>query len=197
MAIENALHDTFQMITTLQQMKEPFTFILDTVFQETNVSDAEHVQIDIEKNDRHLAPFVNPLAEGHVISRDVYQTDTIKPAYLKPKMPSSAADLLQRAAGENPYSAMTVEERAAQMMVKDLAEMRRRITRRMEWMAAQQLTTGLVPVVGDGVSVTIDIRYNANNVFANTDLIANGWDQAGTLPLDDLDDVRLRVAHGS
>lgn len=181
------MFDTRTLLAALIEMKAPAAFLLNTFFRTTpsSVSLTEYVDIDIEKHLRKLAPFVHPLAPGTVENREGYTTNTFKPPYVKPKRPISAADLLKRMAGENPYLQRSMMERAAALTMKDLMEMDQELTRREEWMAAQQLTTGSVVVSGEGVSATIDMQWSATHLLANTALTANGWDQSGANPIAD------------
>ncbi len=191
------LFDTRTMLEALRIMKPPQAFLLDKFFRTITTSWTEYVDIDVIKGKRKMAPFVHPLSPGKVENREGYTTMTFKPPYIKPKRVSSAADWLKRMPGENPYANRSVMERAAELMNKDLMEMDEEVTRREEWMAAQQLATGQVVVTGEGVNATINFQWSASHLIANTGLTANGWDQASADPVKDIMMMSRRIVQDS
>lgn len=184
------IFDTRTMLSAVEQMNRPGHFLRDTFFPLVNQSDTASVDVDIIKGKRRLAPFVSPLAEGKAVERIGYATNTIKPGYVKPKMATSAADLLKRQPGEVLYSGgMNIEQRAAIQLGKDLAELMDMIDRREEWQAAQALNTGTVAMTIKGETadqtVTVDFQMSATHkiTLTSTDL----WtDAANSTPVDDL-----------
>ncbi len=171
------IFNTRTMLRALEERRAPKLFLTNTFFPTTETSDTEVVDIDVIRNKRRLAPFVHPLAEGKLVERQGYSTKSFKPPYLKPKMATTAADLLKRAIGEAVYSTQTPAQRAASQLTKDLAEMQDMIWRRIEWMAASALFNDSIVVSGEGVSATIDFgRDSAHEIT-----LASGskWTQAG------------------
>ena len=75
-------------------------------------------------------------------------------------MITTAEDILKRSAGETIYGGVSPQQRAAEQMGMDLAELESMITRR-ESGCAQLLFTGSVDVVGDGYDETIQY-WSAN-----------------------------------
>lgn len=181
-----SLFETRDMIRALEQMKPVQTFLLDTFFTETETHVTKHVDIDIIKGKRRVAPFVSPLVEGTAIDRIGYTTNTYEPPYVKPKMVTHAQDFLKRQPGETIYgSSDSAGQRAAMQVGKDLAQMDELITRREEWMAATALQTGKIVVSGEGISATIDFLMDASHIITltGTDL----WsDTTNSDPLGDL-----------
>lgn len=166
---------TRAMLAALEMMLPPKTFLLDTFFSETNQSDTEYVDIDIIRHKRRLAPFVIPVAEGKLLERQKYDTKTVKPPYIKPKMQTQAADLLTRNMGSSIYETQPIEQRAAARLARDMQDLQNSITRRQEWMASQALTTGTIPIVGEGVNATISFGAKASHqvVLAGNALWSN------------------------
>ena len=196
MAID--IFTTREMLSVINEIFPARTFLADTYFAATQIHDTEFVDIDIVKGRRKMAPFVSPMHEGHVMTREGYTTQTFKPAYVKPKMVSTAADFLKRQPGENLFSNMNRAQRAAAMMASDLALMDEYITRREEWMCAQLLNTGTVHVVGDGVDVTIDLNLDSSHVLTPGDLAGGvDWLDTDATPLDDLDAIQLLISQDS
>ncbi len=178
------IFETRTMLRALEERRPPKTFLTNLFFRNVVTSTTEHVDIDIIRNKRKLAPFVNPLAEGKVMDRQGYSTKSFKPPYIKPKMVTTAADILKRAMGENIYSAQTPAQRAAAQLAKDLGEMQDSIIRRVEWMCAQVINTGQLTVTGEGINAVINFqRSGANSVTLNSGV---KWNQSGGTPVDDL-----------
>lgn len=192
------LYSTRTMMRILETTFPPATFLRDTFFTETDFADGEFVDIDVIKGKRKMAPFVHPRHKGKLDLRQGYTTKTLKPPYIKVYRPSEAADFIKRSPGENLYSPQSRGQKEIALMTKDLFELNEQITRREEWMCAQQLTSGAVNIDGEGVSVTITLDLTSGHALANTDLIANGWATASTAkPLDDLDALQLTISKDS
>lgn len=189
------IFDTRSMLRALEERRAPRTFLTDTFFSTVETSDTEHVDIDIIRNKRRLAPFVHPLAEGKIVDRQGFSTKSFKPPYIKPKMVTTAADMLKRSFGEHIYSSRSPAERAAAQLAKDLGEMQDMINRRIEWMAAQVINTGQLTVVGEGFNAVIDFqRAGAHSVTLNSGV---KWNQAGSAPVTDLRDWKNTVSQAT
>jgi hypothetical protein len=132
------------MLKAMEQMKLSNTFLRDTFFKNTTLSQSENVDIDIFKGKRKVAVYVSPYSQGKVRSRDGYETKTYKPPYIKEKRTTTASDLLKRLIGENIYSDGSPSQRASEQLAKDLLEMESCITRAEELQAAQALFQGKV-----------------------------------------------------
>lgn len=191
------IFETRYMLNALEQRKPPRTFLKDTFFSRTDTTDKEHIDIDIWKGKRRLAPFVNPRKEGKVIERQGYKSRSYKPPYIKPKMVTTAEDILKRPMGQTIYGANTNPTlRAAQQLGQDLGTMEDMIIRREEWMCAQVLTTGKIRVIGDGVDDEVDFLMESSHlpVLTGTAL----WSATTTAtPLTNLKTWKRRIAQDS
>jgi hypothetical protein len=150
------LYDPRTMLTALKTALPAQTFIRDMFFRNRDAVNTEHVDIDIVKGNRKMAPFVAPLKSGSVMARDGYTTNSYKPAMLKPKRAASDVDWMKRLPGEAVYSGMGPDERAAKLYIEDLLYLDQAITRREEWMCVKALTEGQVPQKGDGVDEVVE-----------------------------------------
>lgn len=192
------LFDARTMMTALEQAKPPKTFLLDTFFGGApRTFDTEGVDIDIIKGKRRLAPFVNPRREGKVVEKRGFKTRTYKPAYVKPKMVTTAEDILKRDPGQHIYAPNSGPAASAAAEVgRNLAEMDAMITRREEWMAAMSLTTGTCPIIGEGVDDLVDFLMEATHLPALTG--AALWSAPATAtPLQDLKTWKRLIAKDS
>ena len=184
------------MLAMLEQMLSPKTFLQSMFFKDTLPVPTDTIDIDIVKGKRRLAPMQNPIVEGKVVERAGFTTSTYKPAYIKPKTVTTAADLLKRLPGETLYgSSQTPEQRAAVIMAKDFQYLRELIVRRKEWMCAQALTTGKISIVGDGVSYEVDFLMDSNHKVTLTG--ADLWSAGTSDPLADLRDWKQLISKDS
>jgi hypothetical protein len=163
------MFDSRTMLQALEQMLLPRQFITKTFFKIENNFTTENVDVDIEKGKRKMAPFVSPLLPGKLVEHTGFVTRSFKPPYLKPKMKTTAVDILKRDAGNTIYQGnMTPAARAQQQLGKDLLRLTQDITRREEWMAAQALMTGKVTCVGEGMNVEVDFLMSAGHKITLT-----------------------------
>ena len=184
------------MLAAIEQMYIPKTFLLDMFFKKENIANTKHVDIDIIKGKRRLAPFVQPMAEGKVVEREGYTTNSIIPPYVKPKMPFTAMDLLNRQRGDTIYQGNASPAVRAQMQLgKDLLKLNQMIIRREEWMAAQGLNTGIVTISGDGIDAQIDFNMGATHKITLAG--AALWDDSSSTPLANLRAWKQLVAKDS
>lgn len=174
------------------------TFLRDRYFPRTVSFTSKAVDIDIiDKRQRKMAPFVRPRSPGSLSYLSGYHTDTFEPALINPMIPLSGEDVLVKAPGETIYSPMSPEQRMAMMTRDALSTLDEEITRREEWMAAQALFTGKIPVKGEGIDVEIDYWHDfAENEKPQT-TVAVKWDQSGADPLGDLRAVYDHVGNES
>lgn len=166
------------------------TFFRDTFFKNVRTFPTKSVDVDFKKGNRALAPFVHPKVGGKTVPNSGYQTKNYTPVLIAPNKVTTVDDLLERAAGENPYSGRTPAERAVEKLADDLRELNEMIVRREEWMAATAIFTGQIPIIGEGLNEVIDFN------FTNTETIVTDalkWNGADADPLADLERWRKTV----
>ena len=187
------LFETRTMIEAVEQMHPVRTFLRDTFFTNFRTFDTEHVDVDIIKGKRRMAPFVSPKVAGKVVERKGYSTRSYKAPMINPKMETNAEHLQNRLAGESLYSGMSPDERAAEQLGRDLAELDEMITRREEWMCAQALFTGQIHVQGEGVDEVIDfLQTNKEALVGDAK-----WNGAVSDPIANLKAWRLAILKSS
>ncbi len=180
------------MMAAVERMAPVHTFIKSTFFTNEKTFVTESVEVDVKKGSRRMAPFVHPRIGSKTVENRGYQTKEYTPPTVAPELPTRAEDLLKRMAGENPYSGMSPEQRAAKKMGEDFRELNEMITRREEFMCAQVLFTGKLHVIGEGINEEIDFQFTNKKTLSGTDL----WSDEGSDPLNDLevwqDEVRVK-----
>ena len=92
------------MGTLVERLPRTSTFIRDTFFKNIETFPTKRINIDFVKGNRRLAPFVHPMIGGKTVPNAGYQTASYEPPLMAPNKITTAEELLNRAAGENPYS---------------------------------------------------------------------------------------------
>lgn len=115
------------------------TFLKDRYFPDGVNFATDEVLIEYKDGNRKVAPFVSPEINGKVMKREGYTAKAYRPAMIAPKRVMSIDTLKTKGFGEAYYNQLTPAERAVQITVDDLYEMREMILRRKEAMAAEVL----------------------------------------------------------
>lgn len=145
--------DLIQVVPTLKRSQK---FLLDRFFPNITVSDTEYVAIDVDVGLRRMAPFVSPLVEGRLMEQRRYQTNTFKPAYIKDKRAPDLRKPVMRQIGERIGGGeLTGAEREMANINFEMTDQIDVLDRRLEWMAAQTLSTGTLTVQGDGFPTAV------------------------------------------
>lgn len=178
--------DLIQVVPTLKRSQK---FLLDTFFPNIKMSDTEYVAIDIDIGLRRMSPFVSPLVQGKLVQQRSYQTNTYKPAYIKDKRAPDLRKPVMRQIGERIGGGdLSGAEREMANINFEMADQIDMLDRRLEWMAAQALTTGKVVVQGEGFPTEIiDFGRDSSLTVA---LTGNGrWGISANFDADGRDPV--------
>lgn len=170
------------MLKFVERMSKPTTFLRDTFFKGREYSTTDKVDIDMKKGSRKIAPFVHEKLGGKLVENSGFKTETFAPPLVAPYKVTTAADIMKRSMGENIYSAKSPDERAAEKLVKDLAELEEMVTRREELMCSQALFNGKITVQGDGLDYEIDFGFTNKETLSGTDK----WTDSASDPIADL-----------
>ena len=182
------IYDTMTLVSSIELMKRPSSFLLDTFFPREQTSDTEKVAIDVFVGKRRLAPFCSPLVEGKVMEAQGFTTNEFAPAYVKVKAPIDPKRPVRRMIGEQIGGLqMTPGEREQANLQFELEQQVISIDRRLEWMAAQALVTGSVTIKGEGFPTT-SINFGRASGLSVTLTGGSRWGQAGVYPSESLDD---------
>lgn len=159
-----------ELIGVIDTVIPETNFWLSTFFREEVQFNTEEIAFDKISHSRTLAPFVAPNVQGRPMVKRGFNTQSFKPAYIKPKDAITPSQMFTRRAGEALGSgSMTPEERWDASVAATMAEHRRAIERRLEWMGAQAALNGAVTVEGeDYPSVTVSFGRDADNTVTLT-----------------------------
>lgn len=173
--------DTYQLIGTVEQIKSPASYLVDTFFPNTMpVAYSTWVSVEYMKSGRYLAPYVVKNSRGVNINRGGSQIKNYRAPMVGVRRTISLSDIETRQFGEQPiFSTTRPEERAAQMQARDLVELMRLIQNRKNKQAADILLRGRTTIKGyadDGQTIEEDeIIFDWNNEVSPT----TPWNQAG------------------
>jgi hypothetical protein len=166
----------------------PSGFLSSRYFGVEITEQSEEIHFDKAGRSRKLAPFVSPVVEGQIVEEQGYTTDTVKPAYIKPKTAFDPLRPLKRVIGEAIAGSLSPEQRMQALIAQELENHRQMIQRRLEWMASEILKAGAVTISGEKYP-TVNVSFARDAALTVT--LAGGalWSAAGTsFPLDDLQD---------
>lgn len=135
------------------------TFLRDTFFRDVQTFITEEVEFDMVKGGRELAPFVHPALDAPVLANQGYQTKSYRAPLVSESTITTAENLMKREPGEHIYSGKSPAARALGKIARDVQRMDEAITRREEWMAAQVIFGGMIPVRGEGLHEDIDFNF--------------------------------------
>ena len=182
------IYEPRTMGTLIERIPKTTTFLRDTFFRNVETFPTKKIDVDFKKGNRQMAPFVHPKRGGKTINNEGYQTNSYTPPLMAPNILTTVDDLLKRLAGENPYSGKTPAERAIEKLGKDFIKLEEMIVRREEWMAAQAIFTGQIPIIGEGLNEVIDFGFTNKKTLAT-----NKWGTANADPIADLKAWREEV----
>lgn len=190
------IYKTRTMMAAIEKMLPVNTFFLDTFFSNVETYPTEQIDVDFRKGKRKMAPFVAPRVGGITMDRQGFTTKSYTPPKIAPQRVLTKDDISNRSMGENVYSTKTPEERAAEILGKDLSELDEMITRREEWMCREILINGKCVMKGfvdDKDTNTIDQEVDYS--FTNKEILINTakWDVDTSKKLADLRRWRLAV----
>lgn len=169
------------------------SFWLPQFFSEVQQFTTEEVMFDKIAHNRTLAPFVAPNNQGRPMRRRGYNTSSIKPAYIKPKDPVTPNQMFTRRAGESlGTGSLTPQERWDASVADILAEHRRSIERRWEWMACQAALYATITIAAeDYPSTTVDFGRDSSLTIALTGTAR--WGQSAADPVGNLEDWAQKI----
>lgn len=177
-------YETRDLLPLLEYIHIPGDFLLTTFVTGTENHDSNKIEIDIERNGKKMAPFSAPVREGVIVTKEGFQTLTHTVPYIKMKTPFTAQEAMRRRAGSTVYDGTTPQAYISKEMSKVLKSLDTMIFRREEWMLAQGIQTGVVPIEGEGLSYVIDFQMKATHLPVLTG--GDTWDETTSDIQDDL-----------
>lgn len=183
------IYETYFMLQALQGYNEPFTFLRDTFFPYVETFMTEKAIVDIIKGGKTMAPLVAPYVNGSLDKRSGYSTREITTPRVAPFRTLTGDEIKKRLPGESLVSGKSAQQRAQEILAKDLVELDKKIIRTEEYMAAKVLL---------GKSVDIDEvdeagnkagTFNIDYGFSNAISVASGrkWTTESINPIEKME----------
>jgi hypothetical protein len=167
------MYDLKVLIAATKQTKKPNRFLWDLLIGKSVNETKGKFEVHTKKAKRRMAPFVGPYIAGSYIEKDSFSVQEIEPGVMKPFRIAHASELLQQQFGQTEYGDYVTPEAAAEQQVaKELGDLTDTIARRELWLLSKLLTTGVMPIVGEGVDRAISYSSDEDNfeTLSGTDL---------------------------
>lgn len=177
-------YTTREMLEAIELRIPVKTFLSGTFFPTSHTHVAEIIEVDVKKGKRRMAPFVAPRVGGKVVKRDGFKTNMFTTPKLAPERVMTIDDITKRGLGENIYSKKTPDERADELLARDILELEETIKSRREWMARQILLEGKIDIQDEeaGIDIQIDFGFTNEVVLVGTEK----WSDNLSDPIADL-----------
>lgn len=193
------LYKTRTMLGAVEVIPTNESFLLDTFCPTSETFPTESIDIDFVKGKKKMSPFVAKYKNGVQVERNVVATKNYKPAKIQPKRPLTVETLEQRLAGEMLYSNKTPAQRAAELLTRDLRELKDMNQRRKEWIIAQTLFNGkyTANMYSDNENFEteeFDYGHTMQAVIETANLKWTEANAATSKPIDDLQRMATNIA---
>lgn len=187
----------YDLVTLLEVMRVQKTsapaFWLGFFTKQINFTTPTIAFDQVYGDDRKLAPFVVPTAQGRPQSLEGYETLAFKPAYSKIKDVVTAEMHLERMAGESFGSgSMSIEQRRDAVIGYLTGMHLTKHKNRQEWLAAKAIIDGKVVIKGEDYPETL-VDFRRDPSLTGSMVGAAAWSAATADPLSDLRAMRLRA----
>lgn len=185
------LKKVLKMFTDDARMQKRGFFATFFKTTEEDYTNAEYVELDIERSGNKIAPVLKDHRTGGVIvDDDVFTEKRFKPPFSCLKTPIPLYDLMQRQPGESD-SADAVGSWFARLVTKvkkALSKFHRMFKEQIELQCAQILQTGVVQLADENGNIVYDLDYKMKTSHKPT--VAVAWaDTNNATPLADLEAV--------
>ena len=77
------IFSTQVLAKTVERLRTPSSFLLDTFFPNVQTSDKEEIFFDVTDSSPRIIPFVSLLLSGKVLDSGGYPTKSFNPAYVQ------------------------------------------------------------------------------------------------------------------
>lgn len=175
----DVIYDPRTMLEAVSIMKPKTTFFRTFFMRNVRPSAQKALQVDVKKGGAALAPIVNEIVGGKAMTLGGYESNVLPTPLVAPDRVITSKDLSARLPGENPYSTLTTQDRDAALLAESLEELDGEITRREEWMCAQELVNGKINYKSKDSIYNIDFKFKNLITLTGTDL----WNNAGSDPI--------------
>lgn len=184
------IYETYFMLQALQGYNEPFTFLRDTFFPNVETFMTEKALVDVVKGGKTMAPLVAPYVNGSLDKRSGYQTREITTPRVAPFRTLTGDDIKKRTPGESLISGKSAQQRAQEILAKDLVDLDKKIVYTEEYMAAKVLLGSSVDIDEVDEAGNVAGKFNIDYGFTNAVSVASAkkWTVETIDPIKDIED---------
>lgn len=154
---------------------------------EEDYTNAEYVEIDVERGTDTVAPTLRDARTGSVIVKsDDWQENKFRPPFIGLKEPIDLISLLERQPGEsdNAERVGTWFGRLAAKIVRTLAKFHRMIGLQVDLQAAQIMQTGKLLLLDDKGENSFELDFHGSATHFPT--VSVSWGTSGATPVADI-----------
>lgn len=167
----------------------PVKGFLSSFFRTTeeDYTEAEYVEIDVERNTEAVAPTLRDAKTGAVIvNEDVWRENKYRPPYSAMKNPINLHELMERQPGESDDAEAvgTWFGRLVRKITRVLTKYHRMFAKNIELQCAQALQTGKITLTDDKAGVTYELDYGQSATHLPVAMI--NWGSSGAKPVTDI-----------
>ena len=187
------LFDLMTLDTVFRYQKVPTPpFWLGFFKRQINFDTPEIMWDKVYGDDRGLAPFCLPTAQGRPQKMSGYSSVSFAPAYVKINDVVNPGMHIERLPGEGFGGTLSIEQRRQAVIAELLRKQRVKFANTNEWLAARAIIDAKVTITGeDYPSTLVDFRRDPNLTSILTG--AAKWDVATGDPLETLKQLRMGV----
>lgn len=166
------IYDTYYMLSAIATLPPEHAFFKNRYFptnQSVDVFATNKVLVDFKQETLKMAEFTHPDLLPVAVGRDGFKTYELEPAHIAISRPLTIAQLQQRQFGESLMSTATPEERARMLLMGDLDELNKRITRTEEKLAIDTM-------IGNGTTIKQRVANTGKDASDYEDLEVKFYD---------------------
>lgn len=187
------LYDLVTIDAVFRRQRAPTPpFWLQLFNRQINFETKEIMFDRIYGDDRGLAPFVVPTAQGRPQRLEGYDTVSFAPAYVKMNDVVDPGMHIERVPGEALGGTLSLEQRRDAVIAELLRKQRVKFQNRNEWLAARAVIDGEVTIKGEDYPERL-VNFRRDPSLDVTLTGAAKWDQVGADPFASLKALRMQA----
>lgn len=167
------------MLEAVKIMKPTTTFFRTFFMRNVRPSQHKKVQADFKRGGASLAPIVNEIVGGKPTTLGGYESNILPTPLVAPDKVITTKDLDVRLPGEDPYAAMTAQDRDAALVAETLEDLDGQIIRREEWLCTQALVNGNITYKSKDTTYNVDFGFKNKITLTGDDL----WSSSNSDPM--------------
>lgn len=181
------MYDTLELIGMFEALDhQPRQFFYRRYFPTVITFETEEIMFDKISSSRRIAPYVHPMVQGRAQAVPGWQTNTFKPAYVKPKAVVTPNMAIKRRPGERVGGGeQSLQQKLNRVIAQILEDHDDQVARREEYMAIEVMRTGKLTVESPEFPKMV-VDFGRPNGHTEALTLGDRWGETGVEPLEDL-----------